>query len=69
MSSRCNIVKNSVPNSNYIKIPTAFYVECNGVTIHICVIYRRGSFLWIPGDNYATRFKKVFGDITRAVNR
>lgn len=73
MSSRCNLVKKNMRNSNKdMKIPTSFYVMCNQFTMHICVIYRRGSFLWIPIDDNKEdeqSKRKVFGDTTRAVHK
>jgi hypothetical protein len=52
-----------------VGILTALYIECAGITFQICVVYERGSFLWIASDNYKNELPKVFGDTARAINK
>ncbi len=52
-----------------IKVLTSLYVECENLVIHIAILYNRGNFLWIGGDDYVKNLKKIFGDVPRSINK
>ena len=48
---------------------TSLYIQCKNFIIHVSILYKRGNFLWIGSDNLQLEQKKLFGDVSRSINK
>jgi hypothetical protein len=55
----------------FMSIPsvTSVYVDCPEFIVQFAVLHSRGDFLWIGEDKLDFGYKKIFGDVNRALNK